>query len=97
MGRRTSAQMYPLVELYEQGERNKRDFCEVHEINEATFTYWLSKYRSRSEEVSSFIPVEVRESIRGGHVVEVELTDGTILRFSDLIPSDYLSSILSIR
>ena len=43
--RRTSEQMFPLVEKYESSGQLQKDFCEHHDISIGTFQYWLKKYR----------------------------------------------------
>lgn len=48
--RRTSDQMFPLVEKYETSEQRQKEFCKHHDISIGTFQYWLRKYR---EEYSS--------------------------------------------
>lgn len=97
MARRTAVQMFPLVEQYEQGSWSKRAFCENKKVKEATFTYWLSKYRNRLEQGSGFVAIESVNQGNAGYGMEVELRNGMVLRFSVLVPMDYLEALLSVK
>lgn len=59
--RRTSDQMFPLVESYESSGQLQKEFCEHHEINIGTFQYWLKKYREEhsAKKVNSFQKITV--------------------------------------
>jgi len=59
--RRTSAQMFPLVERYESSDQPQKTFCELHGINIGTFQYWLKKYREKnsSQPTHSFQQIKV--------------------------------------
>lgn len=52
--RRTSEQMFPLVEKYESSGQRQKDFCNLHDIRIGTFQYWLRKYREEYSGRSSF-------------------------------------------
>ncbi len=51
--RRTSEQMFPLVERYESSGQLQKEFCKSHDINIGTFQYWLTKYRELNSTPSS--------------------------------------------
>ena len=59
--RRTSAQMFPLVERYESCDQSQKAFCEQHGLNVGTFHYWLKKYREKdtAQVASSFQQIKV--------------------------------------
>lgn len=59
--RRTSEQMFPLVERYESSGQQQKEFCRSHDINIGTFQYWLSKYREQksNQSTGSFQQIEV--------------------------------------
>ncbi len=59
--RRTSDQMFPLVESYESSGQLQKEFCEQHGITIGTFHYWLKKYRKQfsTENAQSFQQITV--------------------------------------
>ncbi len=59
--RLTSAEMFPLVERYESGGQQQKEFCEFHDINIGTFQYGLKKYREErsTKEPHSFQKITV--------------------------------------
>lgn len=58
---RTEEQILQLLEEYDGSGFTSKDFCEVSDINEATFYSWLKKYRPKqdSEEVQGFASIEL--------------------------------------
>lgn len=70
--RRTSKQMFPLVERYESSGQLQKEFCKSHDINIGTFQYWLKKYREEqsAEATNSFQKITViPESDKSRHTV----------------------------
>lgn len=59
--RRTSDQMFPLVERYESSGQLQKEFCKSHDINIGTFQYWLSKFKDQnlSQSTDSFQQIKV--------------------------------------
>jgi transposase-like protein len=47
---RTEAQILAIIEEYEGSGFTVKEFCEVSDINDATFYSWLNKYRPKNEE-----------------------------------------------
>lgn len=92
--RRSSEEMFPLVESYRSGEMNRSDFCEAHGISPSTLNYWQSKYLRSVERSSSagFIPMELA-TVSGEFALEVQLSNGTRLYFSSYPPVAYLKEL----
>lgn len=91
---RTEEQIQSLLEEYEKSGFTVKDFCDVSEINEATFYTWLKKYRSKpeAEEIKGFATIEVTPSLihaRPALFAEV----GGIKLYKE-VSSDYLKSLL---
>ncbi len=59
--RRTSDQMFLLVERYESGDQSKKDFCAQHGLNLGTFHYWMKKYKEQKsiQSTGSFQQIKV--------------------------------------
>jgi transposase-like protein len=47
---RTEEQIVALLEEFDSSGYTVKEFCEVSDLNEATFYSWLRKYRQRAEE-----------------------------------------------
>jgi len=96
MRRRTSAEMFPLIERYEKGTSSKEDLLKESELKECTFNYWRSKYKKLHDSPSSFIALNMSRSIASS-AMEIELPNGKRVIFSTLVPIEYLRSILELR
>ena len=76
--RRTSDQMFPLVERYESSDQPQKEFCEIHGINIVTFQYWLKKYREQNSTQSthSFQQIQVLSDQVGDnqHIRHIEIS-----------------------
>ncbi|GEM_PF-683798 len=46
--RRTSSEMYPMVEQWVSSGLSQKDFCHLHALSVGTFHYWVQKYRADS-------------------------------------------------
>lgn len=88
--------MFPLVEKYEQGTWSQDEFCKNNKLKKSTLQYWLSKYRKKNDRGRVFIPVGTESMGSHGFRMELEMTNGVVLRFSDLIPRDYIEMLLTL-
>lgn len=96
MRRRTSAEMFPLIELYEKGTSSKEDLLKEWDLKECTFNYWLSKYKKIKDGPSSFVALNMGRK-DANSVMEIEMPNGKRLIFSTLVPIEYLRTILELR
>ena len=96
MARRTSSEMFPVVQKYVNGEKNRSEICDAYRLKMATFDYWLRKYRSQAVATrGKFIAIEPLQSGENGYQMEVEVIGGTKYRFKQLVPVGYLAQLLS--
>ena len=97
--RRTKAQMYPLVEQWNNSTESKNSFCSAHGINPATFYYWQSKYEKEyglgDKPQGSFLRLEPGTSSGMGSVIEILSPCGYHIRFSGLVPVAYIKQLIS--
>jgi hypothetical protein len=104
MSRRTKQGMYPLVEAWQSSSQSKVSFCQAHQINIHTFTYWLQKYlsdHSQTSEVSvgeKFVALEVEGKPSEGpsQCLELIYPNGVRLSFKDLVSPQYLESLIQL-
>jgi hypothetical protein len=68
-------------------------FCEREGVSTASFFAW--RKRLASEPVPMFLPVNVVEPIRQGPAIELERTDGTLLRIFDGAQRQTLIDVLA--
>jgi hypothetical protein len=90
---RTEDQILALLEEFEGSGYTVKEFCEVSELNEATFYSWLRKYRSRpEEEVKGFTTIEVLPARLPKPELFAEV--GTIRLYKE-VSAEYLKALLS--
>lgn len=57
---RSEEQILKLLDEYEASGFSVKDFCEVSDVNEATFYSWQKKYRSKPDSIENgFATIEV--------------------------------------
>ena len=89
--KRTSEQMYPVVEAYLASDRTQEAFSNEEGISVAMLNYWLKKYRNEHGEApASFI--EIKPTAEG--CLEIVYPNGIRLCFDRLVPAAYLHEIL---
>lgn len=94
--RRSSKEMFPLIEKWLDQGGSQKDFCSLHRLPLAVFSYWLKKYRSdESEEFDSeeqkFAPLSIRNSGLTGPVVE--FPDGVRVCLCAGTPASFLREL----
>ena len=96
MARRTSSEMFPVVQKYVTGELGRSELCDTYRLKVATFDYWLRKYRSEAGgSTGKFIAVEPSQFEENEYQMEVEVIGGTKYRFKQLVPVGYLAQLLA--
>jgi len=101
--RRTSAQMYPLVEQWQNSKYSKSEFCSEHEMNIHTFTYWIQKYQNdqstdakNTASTDSFISLAVSSPAATSTPSFVRYPNGVELHLLDLPSASTLSVLLKL-
>ncbi len=94
MPRRSSTEMYPLVESYLGSTLGRAAFCKEAGISPAVFAYWYSKYHKSKSKASgrNFVPLHLSGS--GAPVLVVKLS-GCELRFMSYPDVGYLQALLA--
>ena len=85
--------MFPLVELYIEGERTQRDFSAEHGMSLPVFRYWLAKYRRETAEPRAFL--EILPAAAERPLLEVCYPTGVRLRIFSPLKAAYLDHLLS--
>jgi transposase-like protein len=52
------AQMFELVEQYEQSGKSQKQFCQAAGIGLAKLNYWIREYRNRRQPPAGFIRID---------------------------------------
>jgi hypothetical protein len=80
---RSKANMYPLIQAYEDGELTQKAFCQTHQLPNCVFQYWLRKYREEEDSVNAddpgFIHLDVRGGMASSRTIEIRYPDGTLI------------------
>jgi len=102
--RHSSGGIFPLIKSYEEGILTRGEFCERTGLKECSFNYWLKKYRmsvkgettpGRKERTSSFIRIQTDQGTVDDYRMEIILKGGCRIRFTSLVPIEYVEAILS--
>nr|WP_294877591.1 transposase [uncultured Pedobacter sp.] len=88
---RSEEQILLILEEYDKSGFNVKDFCEVSDINEATFYSWIKKYRSKPEEPAGFAQIEVIPTFNSRPTLFAEV--GNIKLYKE-VPAEYLKTLL---
>lgn len=84
-----------MVRKVEAGELSREEFCKRTGLKECSFHYWKKKYREQSLPERKFIPISADDTASGQrHMVELELGNGVKVRFSSLVPVDYIGRLI---
>jgi hypothetical protein len=87
-----SAQMYDLIKLWRSSGMTKKAFCESHNVNIHTFTYWIEKERYL-EPSGSFVEVAARHP---ESYVEFLFPQGAVLRVGSDISISQMSLLKTL-
>ena len=90
--RRTTGEIYPLVERYLQGSTRVRAFCAEHGISAAQLTYWRRKYQA--EDGGGALEEIEAPTSEGQPLMEVTYPGGVRLRLYTPVSSAFLLPLL---
>ncbi len=91
---RTEDQILSILEEFDKSGFSVKDYCEVSDINEATFYTWLKKYRPKSdqEDIKGFATIEVTPTLV--HARPVLFAEVGGIKLYKEVSADYLKSLL---
>jgi hypothetical protein len=88
--------MFGVIEQWTQSELPIKEFCSQYQIANATFHYWLKKYRVKDQKsLGSFIPISVKEVSSNQPFAELILPDGRKFTFYHSLECSFIKSLLS--
>lgn len=90
---RSEEQILLLLDEYDKSGFSVKDFCEVSDVNEATFYSWIKKYRNKQEEPTGFAPIEVIPTIVNSRP-QLFAEVGNIKLYKE-VSAEYLKTLLS--
>jgi len=96
--RRTSTEMYPLIEKWESSGQTREVFCTENNLTIGLFAYWRKKYvaahsTNDKDSSASFIPIEF-SGVDSSPVLELTVGSSR-LTFYQLPTANYLKELLS--
>jgi hypothetical protein len=91
---RSEPEILSILEEYEKSGFTQKEFCEVSDINEGTFSSWIRKYRSKSDDgdIKGFATIEVIPGLQAKAQLFAEV--GNIRLYKE-VPAEYLKALLS--
>lgn len=77
-----AADMFKLVEQWQQSEKSQQQFSSEQNIKLATFSYWVKKHRQQKESEIGFAKVDLGQNSGLGSAarIEIELAEGLVIR-----------------
>ena len=88
--------MFGVIEEWNKSSLPIKEFCIQHQIANATFHYWLKKYRNKDQQKpAEFIPVRVKEIPTGPVFAELSLPDGRKFTFYQSLDCSFVKTLLS--
>ena len=98
---RTEKEMFPLVAEWLSSGISQKEFGQRHGFALHIMPYWVARYRkahpsaqAMAATTTGFIQLPTSQTTVSS--MEVALPSGTVLRFSSLIPINYLQELLSV-
>lgn len=97
MARLKKETVFPLVKGVLEGELTKAEFYELTNLRPGGYEYWSKKFRSSGPDRSSFVSVRTGrvESMNGQ--IEVILAVGVHVKFSKMVPAQYLRDLAGLK
>jgi transposase-like protein len=86
-------EMLSLIEKWQESGKTQQSFCQEHGMTFSTFYYWLKRYRRGINE-SSFLPVEINQSLNTN--IEIRYPDGVILQLPLSVKLSVLKQLLTL-
>jgi hypothetical protein len=88
--------MFSVIEEWNKSSLPIKEFCIQHQIANATFHYWLKKYRNKDQQKPDvFIPVRVKPITPGPVFAELSFPDGRKFTFYQSLDSSFVKTLLS--
>lgn len=77
-----TADMFELVEQWQQSGKSQQQFSTEHNVKLATFGYWVKKHRQQRASEIGFAKVELEQQpcSFSRAKIEIELADGMVVR-----------------
>ncbi|RYY69661.1 MAG: hypothetical protein EOO13_08860 [Chitinophagaceae bacterium] len=92
--RRTSAEIKSILEEFKQSNLSAKEFCKVHDIGEAGFYKWKSRYGDReSVQSGSFITFQQQSSLPAPGVKLFAEVKG--IKLYQAVEASYLKELLA--
>jgi transposase-like protein len=92
---RTEEQILAILEEYEASGLTAKEYCEISEINEATFYSWMRKYRSKAETEGRGGFAAIEEIPTLVHSRPQLFAEVGNIRLYKEVPAEYLKTLLS--
>ena len=89
---RSEEEIFKHLSDQEESEFSVKEYCEMFDINEATFYSWVKKYRKTEEEEKGFATIEIVPSREAKPRLFAKVGEIEVYRE---VPAEYLKALLS--
>ena len=94
MARQKKEDVFPLIKGVLEGQISKEDFCELTNLKLSSYQYWLRRYQNEVMSSGSFVRVKTNKVRDLPSSVEISINPDITIRFSQLVPPDYLLKLI---
>lgn len=96
MARLKKETVFPLVKGVLAGELTRAEFYELTNLRPGGYEYWSRKFRSAGPDKSSFVSVKTDKLEDMNGQIEVILALGVRVKFSKMVPAQYLRDLAGL-
>ena len=92
-----SDEIFPMLRAIEQGQMTREEFCGITGLKQSSYIYWRGKYLEHKRSQSAFVAIDAIKSSGVQYAMEIHLISGNQIRFTSVVPADYLQMLLKIQ
>lgn len=86
--------MFSHIRHWQQSGLSIKEFCIQHQLANATFHYWLKKFRTKDQQgLPAFVPVHIQPS-HSGEFAAITFPDGRKISLYQVVDAAFLKSLL---
>ena len=95
--RRSKAEMYPLIEAWQNSRLTGRAFCNQQGIAKSVFYYWHKQYKV-DKEPGGFVPLNIKrvDKVASDAYIEIQYPTGIVLRLPCQTPPSTIRQYLQL-
>lgn len=94
--RHTKEQQQHHITVWRQSQLSRAAYCREHNINYLTFCSWISKGHTKETTTSSFIPIEVKDTVQPvANFATLSFCNRCTLQLHERVEASYLHKLIA--